>query len=157
MESQRRDRLIQDRNHDTYRMPGKLPEPARCQECGAVFRKGRWVWAESPAEAGNVTCPACHRTRDGYPAGRLQLVGRFAQEHREELIGLARNVEEREKREHPLKRIMAVRDEEDVIHVETTDPQLARSIGDALQRAYEGELEYHYEKAENHLRVRWQR
>jgi hypothetical protein len=41
--------------------------------------------------------------------------------------------------------------------VTTTDIHLARGIGDALHSAYKGELEYHYNKEENLLRVEWRR
>ena len=41
-----------------------------CPACNAVFKDGRWQWAESwPADAHKETCQACHRTKDNYPAG----------------------------------------------------------------------------------------
>jgi len=41
--------------------------------------------------------------------------------------------------------------------ITTTDPHLARNIGEAVRSAYKGRLEYHYNKEENLLRVRWNR
>ena len=41
--------------------------------------------------------------------------------------------------------------------VTTTDPHLARRIGEALHHAYKGELDYHYNKEEKLLRVVWRR
>lgn len=41
--------------------------------------------------------------------------------------------------------------------VTTTDPHLARRIGDALHHAYKGELEYRYNKQDKLLRVSWSR
>lgn len=152
----RRDRLIQDERHDVYRTRGKLPEPSRCASCGAVFRDGRWQWIEDSGAA-PVTCPACQRIEDRYPAGFVTLSGEFLQEHRDEILGLVHKVETREKSQHPLKRLMEVRDEGGEISITTTDLQLARSIGEALQHAYEGELDYQYTKAADSLRVTWKR
>ena len=42
----RRDKLIQERVHDTYKIWGKLPEPTECPDCGAVWHKGRWQWID---------------------------------------------------------------------------------------------------------------
>jgi hypothetical protein len=39
--------------------------------------------------------------------------------------------------------------------VTTTDIHLARGMGEALHRAYQGELEYHYNPEQNLLRVIW--
>lgn len=153
----RRDRLIREREHDTYKVRGKLPDPTACPDCGAMFRNGRWAWGEPPADAQRTLCPACHRIRDDYPGGQLLLRGEFVRSHRDELLGLARNVEEREKGLHPLKRIMAVRDVESDVLITTTDPNLARNIGDALHRAYEGDLDYQYTEESNELRVTWAR
>ena len=153
----RRDRLLVEYEHDTYKLPGKLPDPTACPGCGAMFRGGRWRWGAAPADAHETMCPACHRIADDYPAGYLTLSGPFLGEHREEILGIARNVEKREQGEHPLKRIMAIRDDGDELSITTTDPKLARSIGDAIHRAYEGHLDYRYAHGEHVLRVRWRR
>ncbi len=153
----RRDRLIQESRHDPYREHRKLADPTACPECAAVFREGRWRWAAAPVDAPRSLCPACQRIRDDYPAGYLTVSGAFADEHREEILGLARNVESREKSEHPLKRIIATREEGHALLITTTDLHLARSIGDSLHAAYAGDLDYEYEKDETLLRVTWTR
>lgn len=152
-----RDRLIREHEHDTYKSRRKLPEPTVCPKCGAVFHRGRWAWGERPPQAHETQCPACLRIRDRYPAGYVTLGGPFVAEHREEILGLARNVEAREKAEHPLKRIMEIQDENGGVLITTTDMHLARSIGDALYHAYEGELDYEYTDEANILRVSWER
>ncbi|MEE8313643.1 MAG: BCAM0308 family protein [Myxococcota bacterium] len=153
----RRDRLIQDARHDTYRSRRKPPEPARCPGCGAVFRDGRWQWIEDSTAVPVPLCPACQRIEDGYPAGFVTLSGEFLQEHRDEILALAHNVEARERGEHPLKRIMEVQDRGGEILITTTDLHLARSIGDSLYHAYAGELDYQYTKGADSLRVTWKR
>lgn len=151
----RHDRLLQEQVHDAYKVKGKLPEPTVCPECGAVFHQGRWQWGEAPAGAHSETCPACHRIHDHFPAGFLTLEGSFFQSHREEIMHLVRNHEQRERAEHPLQRIMAVDEQDDSVLVTTTDIHLARGIGEALHHAYQGELEFHYNPEENLLRVHW--
>jgi NMD protein affecting ribosome stability and mRNA decay len=153
----RRDRLIREREHDTYKIGTKLPDPTACPECGAIFRAGRWTWGAPPADAHREHCPACRRIQDDYPSGVLSLSGNFPQEHRNEILSLARNVAAREKTEHALKRIMAIRDEAGAIVITTTDSGLARNIGDAIHSAYEGDLDYEYTDGGNLLRVQWKR
>jgi len=154
----RTDRRIQEHEGDTYRLRGKLPDPTACPSCGAMYRDGRWSWGAPPADAHRTTCPACRRIEDDYPAGVVVAEGDFAASHRQEIVGLVRNLEEREKREHPLKRIMRVSEPEGPeIEIATTDAHLARGIGEALHHAYQGNLDYHYTDEENLLRVHWRR
>jgi hypothetical protein len=128
----RRDRLLRGKNHDPYRSNKKLPEPTVCPDCKAVYRQGRWQWLQDSQGVERSPCPACQRIRDRYPAGYLSLAGSFLEEHREEISQLARNIE-------------------------TTEMQLARTIGNAVQRAYGGEIDYGYEKEASVLRVTWKR
>ena len=74
----RRDRLIREREHDTYKVRGQLPDPTACPECGAMYRAGRWTWGSAPVDAQRVVCPACQRIKDDYPGGFLTLGGSFA-------------------------------------------------------------------------------
>ena len=142
---------------DSYKSRGKLPEPTVCPQCGAVFHKGKWQWLPRPEAAHSETCPACHRIHDNAPAGYVRLDGDFFAQHREEIINLARQVEQREKAEHPLQRIMNIADEAGGALVTTTDNHLARGIGEAVGHAYQGELDYQYNTDENLLRVHWKR
>lgn len=151
----RHDRLWQEQVHDSYKAKGKLPEPSVCPTCGAVFQHGRWQWLEAPEGAHAETCPACHRIHDHYPAGFLAMHGAFVRDHRDEVMHLVRNIEKRERGEHPMQRIMAIEQMGDEVLVTTTDIHLARSIGEALHHAYQGNLDYHYNPEQNLLRVEW--
>lgn len=139
--------------------PGKLRGPAVCPRCRASYRDGRWTWQPAPADAYEQTCPSCERIASEHPAGVVHLSGAFARTHRDELLRLLTNVEERESAEHPLKRIAKVADEEDGFSVSVTDGKLARSFGRALERAHEGRLEQPATTAEQDdlVRVRWTR
>lgn len=154
----RSEHLLQERVHDAYKSKGKLPEPTVCPQCGAVFHEGRWQWRQAPADAHRETCPACHRIHDDYPAGFLTLRGAFFRDHRDEIMHLVHNTEQRERTEHPLKRVMTVEEiKNGGVLVCTTDLHLARGIGEAVHHAYQGELKFHYNNEENLLRVSWVR
>ena len=152
-----RDELRDELVHDSYKSKRKLPEPTRCPQCGAVYHDGRWQWRNAPAGAHEEPCPACHRMRDKFPAGYVTLQGGFFAAHRDEILHLARNREAHEKAEHALERIMAVEEVEGGVLITTTDTHLARDIGEAVHEAYKGDLQYHYNKEENLLRVHWAR
>jgi hypothetical protein len=142
---------------DKTRQARKLRGPARCPDCGAVYRRGRWRW-EAPARVASAArCPACLRARQRLAAASVTLSGRFFAAHRDEILARVRHCEQAEKQLHPLQRIIAIDAEGTGMRVTTTDVHLARRIGDALQRAYKGELAYRYTRDENLLRVRWSR
>lgn len=153
----RRDELRDERVHDTYRLKGKLAEPTQCPDCGVIYSGGRWNWGLAAEGAQQERCPACHRMHDRFPAGYVVLQGEFLAAHHDEVLQLARNLEAKEKAEHPLERIMAIEDVEGGVQITTTDTHLARDIGEAVYSAYRGNLEYHYNKEENLLRVHWAR
>ena len=147
------------RSHAEATGGAKLPQGTACPKCGASYRAGRWTWQPAPAGARKRICPACERIAERYPAGVLRVEGKFAAEHRADLIGLVRNVEERECSRHPLKRIMKIANRRNGFVAETTDGKRAQSLGRALHKAYAGELEHPPTTAdtENLVRVRWLR
>ena len=153
----RKDRLIHENVHDRYSNREKIKEPACCPECAAIRDSGRWHWADRPAGANEEICPACRRIRDRCPAGNLNLSGNFLKEHRSEIIGLAQNEEKKEKGEHPLHRIIHVEEGDNGVEITTTDIHLPRRIGEALHKAYGGNLDFHYEEETYFLRVNWSR
>ncbi len=155
----RRDRLIEDPVTDPYMTRDKPKEPTVCTECGVVFGGGRWQWRdEVPEGAHPALCPACQRIRDEAPAGLLSLGGDFWHEHREEIVNLIHNKVEEQKRDHPMKRLMGIEDEEDGTSIASfTDMHLPRGVGQAIERAYEGELDITYPEGGGIVRVTWRR
>ena len=149
--------VFAERVHDAYKSSAKLPTPTLCPECGAVFADGRWRWLPRPDGAYSKLCPACHRIHDHFPAGYVKLEGEFLAQHRAELMQLVRNLEEKEKAEHPLQRVMDIVDEDGGVLVTTTDVHLAHGIGEALHRAYKGTLDSQHNAQEKRVRVRWSR
>ncbi|RPI45791.1 MAG: ATPase [Betaproteobacteria bacterium] len=152
-----RTKPLQAHVDDSYKARGKPHDPTVCPACKAVFHDGRWRWMPAPSPAREEPCPACHRIRDDQPAGYVKLEGAFLREHRDEILALVRNLEQKEKAAHPLQRIMKIADEADGVLVTTTDSHLARNVGEALRHAYQGELEIHYNPDDNLARVHWKR
>jgi NMD protein affecting ribosome stability and mRNA decay len=153
----RHDRPLLEQEHDPYRARRKIKSPAYCPTCGATYVDGRWAWGSPADDAAAHVCPACQRIADRVPAAFLTISGEFARGHAEEIHHLIRNYEARERAEHPLKRIMAEEKNDEGSVFTFTDAHLARGIGEALHHAYQGELDYHYQKGEILLRVRWSR
>ena len=143
--------------NDPYQAGRKLHGATRCADCGALFHRGRWTWRATPSHAATGLCPACRRIRERLPAGFVRLRGPFVREHGDELLSRVRSCETSERREHPLQRIMAVQTGSEGILITTTDPHLARRIGEALRSAYKGELRVRYNKDERLVRVYWSR
>jgi NMD protein affecting ribosome stability and mRNA decay len=157
----RRDQLRQEREHDSYKLLKKPGEPSHCPDCAAIYHAGRWQWGAATPASSEVICPACQRIRDRFPAGFLHVGGSFFAEHRDEMLGLISHRAAKARAEHPLARVMGTdKDDEgeaDDILITTTDIHLARDLGEALHDAYRGELAFHYNDAENLLRVHWRR
>ena len=153
----RKDRLVKEREHDAYRSRTKLHDPTVCTKCGVVFLKGRWVWEEAPGDANKSVCPACQRIADRFPVGFIEMRGKFLDEHRAEIINLVQNVEQKEKTNHPLERIMDIEERSDGTLVTTTGIHVARGIGAALSSAYNGEISIRYLDGENCIKIRWMR
>jgi NMD protein affecting ribosome stability and mRNA decay len=152
-----REQRLRERVHDSYKSKGKLSGPAHCPDCGAIHRHGRWSWGAAEPGSQAQCCPACHRIRDRFPAGYVTLQGEFLQAHRDEILKRVRSCEDAEKAEHPLRRIIAIDKGGEGLLVTTTDPFLARRIGEVLHDAYKGKLDTHYNEEENLLRVFWRR
>jgi len=131
--------------------PPRVRVAARCSS--KVAGNGR----RGPPDANEHICPACHRIRDQFPAGYVTLAGSFFEAHKETILQLMRNEEERAKAEHPLERIIDIQTQDAKTIVRTTDLHLARRLGDAVHSAYQGELEVKYSPDEYLVRVYWSR
>lgn len=74
---------------------------------------------------------------------------------KDQVTGLVRNEEEAEKREHPLNRVVAIEETREDLVITTTDIHLPRRIGEALKRAYHGELDIHFDDNAYFVRIDW--
>ena len=150
--------LLQEKVHDPYRAGEKLREATFCPQCGVRYRNGHWSWPQRQTRAlRSRLCPACRRINDRYPAGEIIVSGGFFEDHRDEVLSRARNVEEFERSEHPLHRIMAIEQRGADTVITTTDIHLPHRIGHALKDAWGGNLKTHYDLAGYFTRVEWER
>jgi NMD protein affecting ribosome stability and mRNA decay len=150
-------RAQQDHILDPYQRQKKLHEGVVCPQCGAAYHQGSWRWMARAEDVAEELCPACRRINDNFPAGVVTLRGDFAREHKEEMIHLARHQEEAEKNEHPLNRIISIDEDAQGVVINTTDIHLPRRIGEAVHRAFHGEIEDIFEKDGYFVRVNWTR
>lgn len=153
----RKDRLIREKRHDTYMEREKRSDGACCSCCGVVYEGGRWIWNDSSVSGNHTICPACQRISDNYPAGIVTMAGPFLKQHTHEILNMVRNIEDQEKNEHPLERIMDMVKERDTITIRTTGVHLARRMGDALKRSYQGNYALQYEDGDKAVRISWER
>ncbi len=153
----RNDRRIKEKRKDTYRQNTTSPEPSLCKSCGATFINGHWTWKEISEEFYKTVCPACKRVEDNYPAGYIEIKGEFYNRHNNEISNLIKNTEKLEKNERPLERIMSIQNEKDRTIVKTTGIHIARRIGEALNRSYQGIYSFQYGDGDKSIRVQWQR
>lgn len=148
-------RVLDDTRHDPYQAPRKHAGAAHCTGCGAVYESGRWRWGEAPAGAQDDVCPACRRTKDRLPAGRLVLEGPAIAAAHDEVLALVRHVAQHEREEHPLNRILQIDDRGDRIEISTTDIHLPQRIGEAMKHAHHGALSVRYGSDDYSVRLRW--
>jgi hypothetical protein len=154
----RLDRIIQPKTNDPYHKTRKYSEGRYCPECQALYQQGRWTWpreGDKPREP--EVCSACRRARDRFPAGEVLVTGTYLKSHRKEIENLISNVIRDENHRSPLRRVIDFTSEGDALRVSLTDDHLARHIGDALHKAYRGELAVKYSGGERFVRLYWHR
>lgn len=139
-------------------------EVAACTECQAVYQRRHWFFDHDayvretmqPATR-MVLCPACQKIRDRYAEGQVTLrASSFLAEHKEEIVRLIHNEEERAKGFNPLERLVELTDSEEGIVVTTTNEKLAQRIGRSLKSAYHGQTTYQWSDPK-FLSVEWSR
>jgi hypothetical protein len=153
----RNEEVMQRITDDSYHSDVRLPDPARCPECDATYRKGRWTWSKAPEGAKLHRCPACQRVHDQFPAGSVTLKGNFDPEFRIQAVNFMRAREMHAKSEHPLQRIIAVEDVPGGIRVTTTSGHLASGIAHALRDAFQGSIDMRYSQDEHLVRATWRK
>lgn len=142
-------------------------EPAVCASCNAVYSGRRWTtpggerkqsghhrW--KPARV--TVCPACLQTKEGAPNGYVFVEGAFLIDHFDEIQRLLLNEAGRASENNPLARIMAWQLRSPVsLLLTTTTEHLAQRLGHALEKAYDGKVEYDFSHENKLARVTWRR
>jgi len=152
-----KNKLIKEKRKDSYQGKNSLPAIQKCTMCGSVFMNGRWTWKEIENHSIDTMCPACRRITDNYPAGFIEIKGDFYSGHEKEISNLIRNTEKLEKKDRPLERIISMIMKKDNAQLTTTGIHIARRIGEALSRSYQGSFSFKYLDGEKGIRVYWER
>lgn len=149
---------------DPYQPRFDPGEVAACTECQALYQRRHWFFDHDAyvretmqPTTRMVLCPACQKIRDRYAEGQVTLhPSPFLAAHKDEIIRLIRNEEERAKGFNPLERIVELNDSGDGILVTTTNEKLAQRIGRALKSTYQGQTTYRWSDPK-FLSVEWER
>lgn len=147
------------RSKDTY-AGERVGHGGSCYcDCGAVFENKRWHYAgkEASVRGGQrLVCPACRRTAERNPAGIVSLSGGFLTVHLPEIDRLLRKMADEALTKNPMNRVMEIRHNGlDGITVTTTQVKLAQKIGREVFKSFGGELQYHWSRGEELVRVQW--
>jgi hypothetical protein len=159
----RQRRNIQDYD-DPYTPVAHYKEGTRCPECGAIYHRQHWTLDEAMVarlsmerEQPMVVCPTCRKSDVKDPGGIVTLSGGFWRQHRDEILNQIRNEEQESIKTHPQERLISIAEEGDDLVVWTTNEKLAQRLGRALEKAYDGELEYKWSHDDKLVRVNWSR
>jgi hypothetical protein len=117
--------------------------------------QGAVALGREPESGQEVLCPARRRINDKLPAGVIESRGALGRQQKEEIVRLARHQEEVEKGEHPLNRIITINEDADGIVINTTDIHLPRRIGEAVERAFHGDVKEDFDEGGYFVRVSW--
>ncbi len=157
---------VQNRNveefDDSYLNKSHPKDFSYCERCHAIYHNKHWFFDENKlkeieksAQFSHTTCPACQKIKDHFPSGIVQLSGLFLRDHKEEIINLVMNEEERAKGINPLERIIEILPNREGIEVTTTHEKLAQRIGRRLEKSFSGKSNYQWMPEEKMARVSW--
>lgn len=150
---------------DSYLPRGASRRIAVCEGCRAVYQNKRWYagadrYENAVRAVGTATmvCPACLKIRDNFPGGIVTLKGDYVLPHKEGLLNLVRNEEERARGFNPLERVMSIKENgHGSIIISTTNEKLAQRLGRAIKKAFHGVVAYHWSHDNKLARVDWER
>lgn len=152
----RRNDILQKLAHDNDKIKGESHKWIVCPNCNEVYEDRRGQRRISTAAIYGKACPACHQIENDTTAGFLILHGSFFLAHREEIKRMILNLEERERNECPLMRILDIKDSVHITFITTTDIDFTRKLGEALHAKYQGYLELLYNEEKKLIDVDWQ-
>jgi NMD protein affecting ribosome stability and mRNA decay len=153
-----------DTSGDPYIVKTRNNHMAVCTKCHTVYFNKRWYIDEDlyqkkilMKKIEKVLCPACRKIKDNFPGGIVRLRGAFLNDHKDEIINLIRNEEERARGFNPLERIIKITDVKNELEITTTNEKLAQRIGKSMQKAYQGKVKYKWSDDTKLLRADWER
>jgi len=155
-----------DHEAGKHRAAKAAPGPRVCRTCGSAYLKRRWVKADrAPAHLFSPTqppletvCPACRMVAEGTWRGELRISGAFPAAHKDEIEHLLRAEAQRAGEDNPLARITTTTPRgRQGLTVRTTTEHLAKRLGQALAKAYDGTAHYEFSHENKFAHVTWTR
>jgi NMD protein affecting ribosome stability and mRNA decay len=157
-------RKSMDTSGDPYLLKEEIYDMAVCKSCCAIYHNKRWYLDGDLYQkmiklksTFKTLCPACLKIKDKFPGGIVRLKGVFLKDHKEEILNLIKNEEQRARGFNPLERVIEINEFEEGMEITTTNEKLAQRIGKSLQRAYHGKVDYKWTHDTKLLRVEWER
>lgn len=89
------------------------------------------------------------------PGGTVRIRGRFAENSRDEILRLVRDIEAREQQLHPSHRTLEIAEDGPDLVLRTSGRHLAQAIGHGLEGAFKGRLVLDFEQ--DLVRILWER
>lgn len=140
--------------------PGKLI----CPTCHAISVEKRWFLDEalyqrlrSEPDVTAVVCAGCARVERGIFEGRVLIGGNWLREHKDEILNLVKNEEEKARQTNPFSRVGVTKEQGEEIELFLTTQWLAERIGKELHKAYKGQLRIDHLPGEKFSWVWWSR
>ena len=155
-----------DHEAGSHRPSRAISEPAVCNACGAVYANRRWTASQATSEGKQkhwrpsqmTVCPACKQESTGEPRGFVFLDGDFVAAHLAEIENLLRNEAARAAEDNPLARVLEWKQGGGhKLTVTTTTEHLAQRLGHALEKAFDGTVQYDFSHENKLARVNWLR
>ena len=149
---------------DTYLNKAAPKDNSYCNKCHAIYHNKRWHFDENEIKSlpenhsrQKISCPACQKIEDHFASGIVTLRGQFIKAHKQEIINLVKNAEERAMGLNPLERIIDILPNGETMQITTTHEKLAQRIGRSLHRAFSGKVAYQWSRGDKMARVNWSR
>ncbi len=151
-----------DTENDPYLAKTSPPDPSICTQCTIIYHNKRWRLSteEDLKDRGRyheAVCPACQKIKDKYVGGYVTLKGEFLKDHKEEILNLVRNKEQRARSTNPLERIIEITENDDGLEITTTTDKFAQMLGRVIHKSFSGEVEYKWSDDVKLARVVWSR
>ena len=152
---------------DPYLTATDYKDMSVCRVCHDIYHNKRWIHDEAlydrlvrnPAGVNFTVCPSCKKIENHYYEGVVELSGDFLFEHKDEILHLIRNTENRADYINPQEKIenLEIDDANKLIRLTTTSEDLAQRIGKNIESAYDGNLQLSFSEDDRLVRVYWSR
>lgn len=142
--------------------PQATPGTAVCPRCHLIAHDGAWH-AETPRlavlralpQTHARVCPSCLQTELQEFDGVLTLTGPGVPSQAEAILAMARHLEARIQRDHPLQRLVDATWQGDRLVIRVVGMTLAKLLGPELVQAFHGTLKTEHASNYPHLRGIW--